>query len=88
MEFTKELNIAIGCVMASHLEMKEKRVVIDSLRQMEAKIEKYKETAKTVEPNKFNPCERCDFPYAEETLKDIFLCDDRIAELENESHEK
>ena len=35
MEISRVINIAIGCVMASELEINEKREVIDSLRDLE-----------------------------------------------------
>ena len=35
MEISKAINIAVGCVVASRLKMKEKQEVIDSLRKLE-----------------------------------------------------
>lgn len=40
MDFEKAINIAIGCVMASHMENKEKREVIETLRELEEYLEK------------------------------------------------
>ncbi|CAG9608060.1 hypothetical protein [Pseudoneobacillus rhizosphaerae] len=39
MEISKAINIAIGCVMGSDLEMDEKRQVIDKLRTVENTLE-------------------------------------------------
>jgi hypothetical protein len=35
MDKNQAINIAVGCVMASHLEMDEKREVIEALRKLE-----------------------------------------------------
>ena len=40
MDFEKAINAAIGCVMASHMENKEKREVIETLRGLEEYLEK------------------------------------------------
>jgi hypothetical protein len=40
MDFEKAINVAIGCVMASHMENKEKREVIETLRGLEEYLEK------------------------------------------------
>jgi hypothetical protein len=39
MDKNKAINIAVGCVMASHLETKEKREVIEALRKLEEENE-------------------------------------------------
>lgn len=41
MDFEKAINIAIGCVMASHMENKEKRYVIEKLRELEELLEQF-----------------------------------------------
>jgi predicted ribosome-associated RNA-binding protein Tma20 len=43
MDFEKAINIAIGCVMASHMENKEKREVIERLRALEDKLEEFRD---------------------------------------------
>lgn len=43
MEMSKAINIAVGCVMASYLEMDEKREVIETLRNIEGAIESISE---------------------------------------------
>jgi hypothetical protein len=43
MDFEKAINIAIGCVMASHMENKEKREVIEKLRALEDKLEEFRD---------------------------------------------
>jgi hypothetical protein len=48
MNISKVLNIAVGCVMASGLEMKEKREVIDSLRSLEEKLNGYKNSLENI----------------------------------------
>ena len=35
MIFEKTINIAVGCVMASHMKNKDKRETIDKLREIE-----------------------------------------------------
>lgn len=43
MDFEKAINIAIGCVMSSHMESKEKREVIEKLRELEDKLEEFRD---------------------------------------------
>lgn len=43
MEISRAINIAVGCVMASQLEMDEKREVIETLRNIESAIESISE---------------------------------------------
>lgn len=38
MDVCRAINIAVGCVMASHLENKEKREVIEVLRSLERQL--------------------------------------------------
>lgn len=39
MIFEKTINIAVGCVMASHMKNKDKRETIDKLREIEELLE-------------------------------------------------
>ena len=39
MDVCRAINIAVGCVLASHLENKEKREVIEVLRSLERQLE-------------------------------------------------
>ncbi|WP_420768740.1 hypothetical protein ACNR9V_03160 [Parageobacillus thermoglucosidasius] len=39
LEISKAVNIAVGCVMASSLDVNEKREVIESLRKFERQVE-------------------------------------------------
>jgi len=48
LESSKAVNIAVGCVMSSHLETAEKREVIDSLRQLGEKYLQYKNTLEEI----------------------------------------
>jgi cell shape-determining protein MreC len=43
LEISKAVNIAVGCVMASSLDMNEKREVIESLRRFEKQLEEANE---------------------------------------------
>lgn len=43
MDFEKAINIAIGCVMASPMENKDKREVIEKLRDLEDKLEEFRD---------------------------------------------
>lgn len=41
MDFEKAINIAVACVMASHMENKEKRETIEKLRELEELLEQF-----------------------------------------------
>jgi hypothetical protein len=43
LEISKAVNIAVGCIMASYLDMNEKREVIESLRNFERKLKEANE---------------------------------------------
>lgn len=47
LEFEQTINIAIGCVMASYLEMDEKREVIETLRNIEGAIKSISDAVKS-----------------------------------------
>jgi hypothetical protein len=43
MDFERAINIAIACVMASHMENKDKRETIEKLRELEDKLEEFRD---------------------------------------------
>ena len=42
-DFTSAVNIAVGCVLAANVDIKTKSQVINSIREMEKRIEKLEE---------------------------------------------
>ena len=42
-DYTRAVNIAVGCVMAANVDSKTKAQVIEALREMEGQIEKLEE---------------------------------------------